>query len=1241
MTTLVDAPTRADGVQLLGETVGSGYRTPPALVRRSDGQVIQLTPLLYLVLSATDGRRSAAEIAEVVSHALRRGVSEEVVTSMVDGHLRPLGLLKRADGSDPEVRRSDPLLGLKLRKVITDPRTTHRLTDPFRVLFHPVVTLAVFLGFVAVVSWVFFERGLGAAAYDAFDRPHLLLLVFVVSIVSGGFHEFGHAAAARYGGAEPGAMGAGLYLVWPAFYTDVTDSYRLGRGGRIRTDLGGLYFNAIVVVVTFVWWWSTGWDALLLLVATQVLQMAQQLLPLLRFDGYHVLADVAGVPDLYQRIRPTLVGLLPHKWRSPENRMIKPWSRAVITLWVFITVPMMLLMLLALISSVPRVVGSAGAVVGEDVEATARAFESGGAVDVVAHVLQVLGVVLPMVAGALILGRVGTRFFGGLARWGRGSLLRRAVSTFTAVAAVTVLIWAWWPHPGAYRPIQAGEKGLFTAVLQEPGAETADPARTAVGAEVVTTGVPIGSAARTRLGGDEPLVTAFEKGSRLPTEKDPQLALVLVPSDEPGTDGPPTEGPVTEQPVTEQPGPEQPGADPQPWVFPFDAPLAPAEGDNQALAVNTTDGSITYDVAFALVWAEGDEVLNVNEAHAYASCSDCVAVAVAFQVVLIMDDAQVVVPQNLAVAANYDCYRCITAAIANQLVLSVERDAGGGGPAGPRRGVDRADAVRAVPDVVLAGRDRRPAGDLQGRDHRDPRGGATGGGADRDRHPDPDSRGRRGGTERLPPALGLAECHELRVEPDRALPPEPTAGTPSGGGTTAPAPAPTSSAAPAPSATPAPTGLDPGRLDVRRDVGVADPSAATRRRRPTPALTPTRRVAGPAAAPASLCGHGMSVAVTADDDQPDSSGPRPRPGRRTWRLGKRTAYCGCVSRWLWSCGKWRASSTTFPRGLLLLAPLPVGVRLECLSCRRALTPIRSIPPIRPLRGPRPPGRYPPRRSTGWSGPRRSSATPSTSAGEFTSARPAGAAPGVNEVPRSNLLAYDIRTGVLSSTWVPSTNAERRRHRGLPGRLPALHRRATSRPSTGRPSAGSRPSTRRPATGSRRSTPTPTAASESVVATNTTVYFGGYFGAVGGLTRAALRRRSRVGRRRALPGRRSRASGFAWDMALSPDNSQVLAGGFVHLGQRLRPTPGLGMASIDAVTGALRPWAANSLIRNSGAQSSAITSVESAGGLRLRLGCDLFARLSNLEGVVKMDWNGGGIVWVEDCHGDSLDTYPVR
>ena len=160
-------------------------------------------------------------------------------------------------------------------------------------------------------------------------------------MLSAGFHEFGHAAAARRGGATPGVMGAGLYLVWPAFYTDVTDSYRLGRVGRLRTDLGGLYFNAIVAVGSP--WASGGSPAATrscCVVATQILQMLRQLLPFVRFDGYHVLADLTGVPDLFQRIGPTLLQRsCPWRWTRPGGPALKPWARAVVTAWVLTVVP--------------------------------------------------------------------------------------------------------------------------------------------------------------------------------------------------------------------------------------------------------------------------------------------------------------------------------------------------------------------------------------------------------------------------------------------------------------------------------------------------------------------------------------------------------------------------------------------------------------------------------------------------------------------------------------------------------------------------------------------------------------------------------------------------------------------------------------------------------------------------------------------------------------------------------------
>jgi putative peptide zinc metalloprotease protein len=367
----------ADGVELLGEVPGSGYRRPPALARRADGQVISLTPLLQQVMLAVDGRATVADVAERVSESSGRLVRPDDVRRLVGATLRPLGLLRRADGNEPELRRADPLLALRFRRVVTDPAVTRRLTEPFSVLFHPLVVAPVVLAFGAISAWVFFSQGLAAATAQAFDNPALFLAVVAVTVLSAGFHEFGHAAAARYGGSTPGVMGFGIYLFWPAFYTDVTDSYRLGRAGRVRTDLGGLYFNALVVLVTFALWWATGWHAVLLIIPAQVLQMIRQLAPMLRFDGYHVLADLTGVPDLYQRIGPIMTGLLPGRWRQPEATALKTWARVVVVAWVLIVVPLMVASALLLVPSLPRVLATAWVSMGRQAGLLTAAFGDG------------------------------------------------------------------------------------------------------------------------------------------------------------------------------------------------------------------------------------------------------------------------------------------------------------------------------------------------------------------------------------------------------------------------------------------------------------------------------------------------------------------------------------------------------------------------------------------------------------------------------------------------------------------------------------------------------------------------------------------------------------------------------------------------------------------------------------------------------------------------------------------------
>jgi putative peptide zinc metalloprotease protein len=64
---IAPVPSLAPGTELIGEYEDSGFREPVFLVRRSDGQMIQLSRLLYLVASETDGQKDFGQIAERAS----------------------------------------------------------------------------------------------------------------------------------------------------------------------------------------------------------------------------------------------------------------------------------------------------------------------------------------------------------------------------------------------------------------------------------------------------------------------------------------------------------------------------------------------------------------------------------------------------------------------------------------------------------------------------------------------------------------------------------------------------------------------------------------------------------------------------------------------------------------------------------------------------------------------------------------------------------------------------------------------------------------------------------------------------------------------------------------------------------------------------------------------------------------------------------------------------------------------
>src|SRR3954447_10947064 len=345
---------RAAGVELLGPVHGSGYRDGAALVRRADGQMVQLGPLMYGLLECIDGRQSLDELAAATSDRLGRRLDADQVRTLAE-KLAAQGLLAGAESAAPP--RANPLLALRWKVLVTNPAITRRLIAPFTFLFRPWLLWPVLAAFAAVCWFVLIDKGVASATAEAFHSPGLLLLVFALGVLSAGAHELGHAAACRYGGGTPGGMGMGLYLVWPAFYTDVTDAYRLPRRSRLRVDLAGLYFNAVVAVLTMGAWLVWHVDALLLLIALQLLQMVKQLSPVIRADGYHILADATGIPDLYAHIGPTLRRLVPGRHREPSA--LKGRARLFVTLWVLVVVPVLVALALGALVLLPRLITTA------------------------------------------------------------------------------------------------------------------------------------------------------------------------------------------------------------------------------------------------------------------------------------------------------------------------------------------------------------------------------------------------------------------------------------------------------------------------------------------------------------------------------------------------------------------------------------------------------------------------------------------------------------------------------------------------------------------------------------------------------------------------------------------------------------------------------------------------------------------------------------------------------------------
>ena len=262
-----------------------------------DGRHFVVTPTVAAVLDETRNLRigecHVAALAERVTRRLGREVPAHQIETLLR-HRAPRSFFEAGAESVAETSpiqlRCLLMSGARLRPLLA-------LLGPLFTARTAFALCAAILTVDAVIAWQIWHREV--APLTAADQ----LCAFALTLLGIFFHELGHLSACHRFGGRHGGIGVGLYWCLPAFYAEVHGAWLLPRRQRAAVDIAGIYLQAAFVMVLGAAYLCTQAPALLSAIACSYFLMLHTLNPVLKFDGYWLLCDLAGIHNLHRSLR--------------------------------------------------------------------------------------------------------------------------------------------------------------------------------------------------------------------------------------------------------------------------------------------------------------------------------------------------------------------------------------------------------------------------------------------------------------------------------------------------------------------------------------------------------------------------------------------------------------------------------------------------------------------------------------------------------------------------------------------------------------------------------------------------------------------------------------------------------------------------------------------------------------------------------------------------------------------------
>jgi putative peptide zinc metalloprotease protein len=269
----------------------------------------RLKEIEYFIAQQFDGTTTPEIVRQRVEEKFGCSLSPENLEQFI-ARLQQLGLLTSGEAATTPQPTQGRVRGdfLYLRFKLFDPdRLFDRLMPRVRSLFTPQFlvlsgAMVVWAVGVTIVHWV----EIMAQFMTLFRFESLLLAWFVVlGVIT--LHEFAHGLTCKHFGGRVREIGFLLIYFQPAFYCNVSDAWLFPeKSKRLWVTFAGAYFETFLwALATLVWRVTEPGSSLnhfaLVVTATSAFKMFFNLNPLIKLDGYYLLSDWLGIPNLRQK----------------------------------------------------------------------------------------------------------------------------------------------------------------------------------------------------------------------------------------------------------------------------------------------------------------------------------------------------------------------------------------------------------------------------------------------------------------------------------------------------------------------------------------------------------------------------------------------------------------------------------------------------------------------------------------------------------------------------------------------------------------------------------------------------------------------------------------------------------------------------------------------------------------------------------------------------------------------------